>query len=49
MMATNFRGKIGEIGCRIFVALFVTLAFRNGLEYRNASVNSAMNLATSYC
>ena len=31
-MATNFRGTIGEIGD---LPLFVMLAFRNGLQYRN--------------
>jgi len=31
-MATNFKGKIGEIN--LYLLLFVALAFRNGLNYR---------------
>jgi len=45
-MATNFRGKIGEIS---IATLFGALAFRSGLEYRNADgcVNSVDDSPTS--
>jgi len=33
-MATNFKGKIGEIG--LYSPLFVATAFRSGLQYRHS-------------
>ena len=46
-MATNFRGKIGKIGCLL---LFVALAFPNGLPYRHSDFKMFVcdDLATMY-
>jgi len=46
-MATTFGAKVAKVA---HSPSFVALAFRNGLEYRNAdgSINSADDLATLY-
>jgi len=43
-VATNFRGKIGEID---HIPSFVVLAFRNGLQYRNSDFKTLIDMNLS--